>query len=85
MTALRDRRSFCIASIQDAVSLSASRSGAISIRSGLFWKGALVVMDIVHRDDVQRAVQGGADAVKVWNHGVNNGLHAELERFIGEG
>ena len=35
------------------------------------WKGPLAVKGIVHPDDVRRAVQCGADAVTVSNHGGN--------------
>ncbi|MGE0565476.1 MAG: alpha-hydroxy acid oxidase [Pseudolabrys sp.] len=36
-----------------------------------FWKGPLIVKGIVHSDDVLRAVQAGADAVTISNHGGN--------------
>lgn len=36
-----------------------------------FWKGPLVVKGLVHSDDVLRAVQAGADAVTISNHGGN--------------
>lgn len=36
-----------------------------------FWKGPLVVKGLVHGDDVTRAVQAGADAVTISNHGGN--------------
>jgi L-lactate dehydrogenase (cytochrome)/(S)-mandelate dehydrogenase len=36
-----------------------------------FWKGPLVVKGLVHADDVMRAIQAGADAVTVSNHGGN--------------
>jgi (S)-mandelate dehydrogenase len=35
------------------------------------WTGALVVKGLVHPDDVLRAVQAGADAVTISNHGGN--------------
>jgi (S)-mandelate dehydrogenase len=35
------------------------------------WKGALVVKGLVQSDDVLRAVQAGADAVTISNHGGN--------------
>ncbi|MBI1204296.1 MAG: alpha-hydroxy-acid oxidizing protein [Rhodopseudomonas sp.] len=36
-----------------------------------FWQGPLVVKGLVHGDDVTRAVQAGADAVTISNHGGN--------------
>lgn len=35
------------------------------------WKGPLVVKGLVHADDILRAVQAGADAVTISNHGGN--------------
>lgn len=35
------------------------------------WPGALVVKGLVHPEDVKRAVQAGADAVTISNHGAN--------------
>jgi L-lactate dehydrogenase (cytochrome)/(S)-mandelate dehydrogenase len=35
------------------------------------WKGSLVVKGLVHADDASRAVQAGADAVTISNHGGN--------------
>jgi (S)-mandelate dehydrogenase len=45
------------------------------------WNGALVVKGMVHPDDVLRAVQAGADAVTISNHGGNklDCMQASLE------
>lgn len=45
------------------------------------WTGALVVKGMVHPDDVLRAVQAGADAVTISNHGGNklDCMQASLE------
>jgi L-lactate dehydrogenase (cytochrome)/(S)-mandelate dehydrogenase len=45
------------------------------------WNGALVVKGLVHPDDVLRAVQAGADAVTISNHGGNklDCMQASLE------
>jgi isopentenyl diphosphate isomerase/L-lactate dehydrogenase-like FMN-dependent dehydrogenase len=47
------------------------------------WSGSLVIKGITHPEDARRAVQAGADAISVSNHGGNNldGTPASL-RFL---
>lgn len=40
-------------------------------RLRVLWKGTLVVKGLVHADDITRAVEAGADAVTISNHGGN--------------
>lgn len=48
------------------------------------WNGALVVKGLVHPDDAMRAVQAGADAVTISNHGGNklDCMQATLDALV---